>query len=75
MALFKVDQLVERHPGLSVGGIRSDLFHRDVNGLTSSGAIIQRGRHLLIDEDLYLAWLKGPGQVWARRKASGGVRT
>ena len=57
--LFSVPQLVERNPGLTLGGIRWDLFHRRTNGLESSGAVVYRGRHLLVDEDRYLDWLVG----------------
>jgi hypothetical protein len=51
------DQLAEMHPGLTKGGIRWDLFNRDHNGLVASGAIMRRGRKILIDPDLYLDWL------------------
>lgn len=70
MALLKIEQLVERHPGLSVGGVRSDLFHRDANGLAASGALVHRGRHILIDEAIYLDWLKSAATSWPRPRAS-----
>lgn len=62
MALLKASQIPERHPALSYGGVRMDLFNRDSNGLTESGALIFRGRRILIDEDRYLAWLRKQGQ-------------
>lgn len=58
MALLKAAQIPERNPGLSIGGVRFDLFNRDRNGLTESGALVFRGRRILIDEDRYLAWLR-----------------
>lgn len=64
MALLKVSQVIERNPGLSEGGVRWDLFHRDQNGLAATGAVIRRGRHLLLDEDRYLAWMRTAGQTW-----------
>lgn len=61
MALKTVNQILEAVPGLTPGGIRWDLFNADRNGLTASGAIIRRGRRILIDEDLYLDWLRSGG--------------
>jgi hypothetical protein len=52
-----VEQLAEMHAALTRGGIRWDLFNRDHNGLVASGAIIRRGRKILIDPELYLDWL------------------
>lgn len=68
MALLKIRQLVEKHPGLSFGGIQWDLFNRDSNGLEDSGAVIHRGRNLLLDEDLYIAWLRGPRKIVSRTR-------
>jgi len=62
MALLKPSQLPERNPGLTLGGIRFDLFNRNTNGLSSSGALIFRGRRILIDEDVYLEWFRSRGQ-------------
>jgi hypothetical protein len=45
-----------------VGGIREDLFHRSTNGLEASGAVIRRGRRLLIHRDLYMTWLMARGR-------------
>lgn len=62
MALVKASQIPERHPGVTLGGVRMDLFKRDENGLAASGALIFRGRRILIDEDAYLKWLRSVGQ-------------
>jgi len=52
-----VRQLADQQPGLTVGGIRWDLFNRASNGLEQSGAIVYRGRKILIDPELYLDWM------------------
>jgi hypothetical protein len=48
-------------PALKLGGVRHDLFHRDVNGLTASGAVVRRGRLILLHRERYMAWLLGRG--------------
>ncbi|MGA7980546.1 MAG: hypothetical protein WCA32_09995 [Chromatiaceae bacterium] len=55
--LLTVRQLAEQQPGLTVGGIRWDLFNRRTNGLDQSGAVVRRGRRLLIDANAYVDWL------------------
>lgn len=55
--LFTVDQLSEAERALGKGAIRHDLFHRHSNGLAESGAIVYRGRRLLLHRGRYLAWL------------------
>jgi hypothetical protein len=56
-ALYTVAMLVRAEPALTRGGIRDDLFHRRSNGLESSGAVVYRGRRILLDRAKYLAWL------------------
>ncbi|MBK5965233.1 hypothetical protein CCR95_14330 [Thiocystis minor] len=56
--LVTVKQLVAVQPALSEGGVRWDLFNRDINGLTKIGAIFRRGRRILIDPEAYLRWLE-----------------
>ena len=58
-------QLAAQQPGLSIGGIRWDLFNRDKNGLAASGAVLNRGRNLLIDPERYLSWLESSREVAA----------
>ncbi|WP_295386194.1 hypothetical protein [uncultured Thiodictyon sp.] len=55
--VLTVKQLAEQQPGLTEGGIRWDLFNRDKNGLVAAGAILRRGRKILIDPARYLDWL------------------
>lgn len=56
--LKTVSQIIQDTPGLTHGGVRWDIFNADRNGLAESGALIRRGRRILIDEDLYLRWMR-----------------
>lgn len=55
--LYTVKDLCRAEPALTVGGIRDDLFNRRQNGLEATGAVIRRGRRLLIVRDRYMEWL------------------
>ena len=61
-----VKQFTTRHPAFCVGGIRSQLFRRETNGLNESGAIISNGRRILIKESAYFAWLEAQSQGGAK---------
>ena len=63
--LFSVEGLVQREPYLSVGGIRNDLFHRAKNGLEATGAVVYRGRKILLHREKYMAWMMGRGRKGA----------
>jgi len=63
-----VEQLVQRHPALTPGGIRWMLFHRETNGLQKSGAIISRGRRLYLDEVRFLNWFASAGGRTRRKR-------
>lgn len=52
-----VKQLAQQQPALTEGGIRWDLHNATLNGLAKSGAIIRRGRRVLIDPEKYLDWM------------------
>jgi len=40
------------------------LFNRQYNGLAQSGAVVQRGRKVLIDADRYVDWMaRGQGRA------------
>lgn len=56
-----VKQLAGQQPSLSEGGIRWDIFNAERNGLATSGAIIRRGRRILINPERYLDWLERRG--------------
>jgi len=55
--LFTVKAFVEAHPWCRAGGLRSQIFHEDENGLKEFGAIIRMGRKVLVDADRYLKWV------------------
>lgn len=59
---YTVKQFAQRHEWITPGGLRWLLFGRDTNGLQESGAIINIGRKLLIDEQQFLKWLRHQGQ-------------
>ncbi len=67
---IKLDHLVRpevfaRRYGDVVGSLsrlRYLLRHREGNGLTDAGAVIQRGRHLLIVVPRFRDWLMGGGK-------------
>ena len=61
--LMTVRQLADDIPAVSVGGARWAIFNKDSNGLAESGAILKRGARVLIDRDLYVAWLAGDTQA------------
>lgn len=60
--LYSVRDLARVEPALTLGGIRDDLFNRATNGLEASGAVIRRGRRLLIHRDTYMTWLMARGR-------------
>jgi hypothetical protein len=57
--VMTVRQFAESQPALSEGSVRWDLFNSKSNGLDQSGAILRRGKRILIDADLYMAWMRG----------------
>ena len=63
--LLTVNQFAEQQPGLTPGGIRWDLFQRRDNGLSESGAVIRRGRRLLLDPAKYLEWMEDRSNEYA----------
>lgn len=53
-----VNQLCEKHKAFKVGGVRSQLFYADKNGLKESGAIVRQGRKILINEPRWFSWIE-----------------
>lgn len=43
---------------VTIGGVRFDLFNRSHNGLAESGALVFRGRRILMYPHRYLAWME-----------------
>lgn len=62
--LETVRTLSQKYPNvITEGGLRWEIFNSDKNGLTESGAIIRRGRKLLIDTDRYFAWVYSQNSI------------
>ena len=62
-SLLTKKQFIEKHKAFTKGGLDMQLFKRKTNGLVSSGAVLQNGRKILIDEERYFAWLKAQQEV------------
>jgi len=68
--LETVKTLAEKHPGvIREGGLRWEIFNKEINGLAESRAIIKHGGKILIDSDRYLDWLSNPTQTAKRATA------
>ncbi|MBW9271314.1 MAG: hypothetical protein K1566_16880 [Candidatus Thiodiazotropha sp. (ex. Lucinisca nassula)] len=50
-------QLADSQPALTLGGVRWDIFNREKNGLSASGALVKRGNRWLIIPEKYLGWM------------------
>lgn len=57
-AYLTVNQFCDKHKAFKIGGVRSQIFNEDKNGLKKSGAIIRNGRKVLINEPKYFAWVE-----------------
>ena len=53
-----VQQLIEKHPAFTNGGMRSLIFYENTNGLAASGAVLRIGRKVLINETKFFAWIE-----------------
>jgi hypothetical protein len=58
-------QMANAIPGLSTGGLRADLWNRKRNGLEARGAVIRRGRNILIDADIYVDWMREKSSTYS----------
>lgn len=57
--IYRVSRFAEKHSdAFTEPALRWMLFHRQSNGLANSGAVIQNGRAILIDETKFFAWLE-----------------
>jgi len=52
-----VKQFVAENPAFTTGGLRFEIFNREINGLAKSGAILRRGRRVLSHAPRYFKWL------------------
>lgn len=53
-----VNQFCEKHKAFKIGGVRSQIFNAETNGLKESGAIVRIGRKVLINETKFFAWVE-----------------
>lgn len=60
MMLKTIRQFCEDNPAFTQGGMRSLVFYRG-DEATKAGAIVRFGRRVLVDEDIFLAWVKSGG--------------
>jgi len=61
--LDTVRTLAQKYPDvITEGGLRWEIFNEESNGLKESGAIIRRGRKVLIDADRYFDWIYSQNQ-------------
>ncbi len=58
-----VNQFCEKHKAFKIGGVRSQLFNADRNGLKESGAIIRDGRKILINEQKWFQRLESQNKA------------
>ena len=64
-AYLTVQQFTAKHPAFNTGGLRSLIFHEHTNGLAQSGAIVRLGRKILIEENLFFAWVQAQNSTVA----------
>lgn len=55
--LVTVKQLAKGSPALSVSLIRKLLFRRQDNGLSDSGAVVNVGGRIFLNQDLFMKWI------------------
>lgn len=60
---FTIPQFARRHAAFGNGSLRWLVYNAEKNGLAKSGAIIRIGRKVLIDEALFLKWVKSQNQA------------
>lgn len=58
-----VKQLARQQPALTEGATRWAIFNEDNNGLAESGAVVRVGRRVLIDPEMFLAWMRTSPQL------------
>ncbi len=64
-----VKQFADKHPAFTAGGIRSLLFYRGPDA-EKVGAVVHFGRRILIDESIFLAWVREGGTKHIRGVAA-----
>jgi hypothetical protein len=64
-AYLTINQFTAKHPAFTLGGVRSLIFNEHQNGLAKSGAIVRIGRKVLIDQNLFFAWVQSQNRAVA----------
>jgi hypothetical protein len=59
--LSTVNQFISKHKAFKEGGMRSLIFNETTNGLKDAGAIVRVGRKVLINEEVFFAWVQQGG--------------
>ncbi|WP_295438797.1 hypothetical protein [uncultured Thiodictyon sp.] len=72
---YSVKEFAERYPGVSLGGCRWAIFNSSTNGLDKAGAVVRRGRRVLINPERWFAWQRtnpvcSPPRARTRTKAA-----
>lgn len=58
-----VNQFSTKHPFVTPGGLRFQIFNAKQNGLDKAGAVVRLGRRVLLDEEKYFAWIQSHQKV------------
>lgn len=56
--LLTVSQFIKKHPFISNGGLRFQIFDAKNNGLEKVGAIVRMGKRVLVNEGKYFFWIE-----------------
>ena len=56
--MLTVKQFAKKHPAFPIGGLRHSIFNADTNGLNKAGAIVRKGRRVLINEEKFFVWVQ-----------------
>jgi hypothetical protein len=56
-----VRQFTAKHQAFKIGGVRWLIFNEISNGLKEAGAVVRVGRKVLINEELFFAWIQQGG--------------
>jgi hypothetical protein len=74
VSFHTVRQFSERFPAWSEGSLRWLIFNATQNGLAESSALIRQGGRVLIDEERFIAWVRGNAQPGKGRRAAAPAR-
>jgi hypothetical protein len=66
--LHTVAQFSERHPFISQGGLRFQIFNSKENDLEKSGALVRLGKRVRINESKYFNWIDTQQNVSGKKE-------